>query len=324
MNKDFYRADRDLPVSPSKGLMPGLVKVCGTVVLRESRPSPVAGVPCAGYRLRIEENVGSDPGDRLQWQLAFADAQCMDFTVKDAYGTVDILAEGIELFTGEIAEQEDFRPMAEYGRRQGEVLLTEGLEVVVIGTAMKRDGKTVIARGDQRIFGVERMRSVRNWRVGMPAWRTLGLCALWVALFSGVLLWIDPAQWAQWQLPSRESFQSMTSLGPFHEWAALLYQRPGSTLALMAVFAGLGISFVLLCVARVVLYRDIHKRVQPVLVAWACTGAVVGGLVTWVLVALGVDPFKVFLIWLSVMLALLVFCATQQRALRALLGSVFN
>ncbi|MGY2291597.1 hypothetical protein ACW9H6_17065 [Pseudomonas sp. SDO528_S397] len=326
MNKTFYRADQRLPLSPSNSLAPGLVKISGTVVLRQTRLSPVDGVPCAGYRLSIEQYIGSDPGDRMQWQTVFSDAQCIDFAVKDAHGTVDICAEGIELMSGEVPEWGRYRPTAGPNRQQGEVLLDEGLAVVVIGTAVRRHGKTVIARGEHpgSVFGVERLRTVQNWQVGLPAWRMLGLCALLVVAFSIALLSIGPAQWAQWRLPSRETFQQMAAWGPAYEWAALLYQRPGPTLALMAVFGGLLISVGLMGLARVLLYKDIHRAVQPVLVAWAGIGAVTGGLVVWALLALAVDPFKVLLIWLSVMLALLVFCATQQRALRALLASIFR
>ena len=80
----------------------------------------------------------------------------------------------------------------------------------------------------------------------------------------------------------------------------------------------------LMCVARVFLYRDIHKRVQPILIAWGVVGVIGGGLVTWALVALEFDPFKILLIWLSVIIVALIFSTTQIRALQALVASVFK
>jgi hypothetical protein len=325
MNRGFYRADKRLPLSLSYSLSPGLVKVCGTVVLKESRFSPVDGVPCAGYSLRIQESY-RNTDDKDEWRTVFTDAQCNDFTLKDAHGTVDILAEGIELFSGQVPQLGDYRYTAGPGRQQGEILLSEGLEVVVIGTAIQRNGKTVIARSEQAgaVFGVERLRNVKNHRVAVPAWRALGLCGALVALFSLALLLIDSAQWTQWQLPSRETFQQMAALGPLHEWAALLYQRQGSSLPLMAAFGWTGVVFVLMCAARLFLYRDIHRVVQPILIAWWVVGVIGGGLVTWALVALELDPFKIFLIWLSVIIVALGFSITQQRALRALVASILK
>jgi len=326
MNRGFYRADKRLPLSPSYLLSPGLVKVCGTVVLKESRLSPVNGLPCAGYSIRIQESYRNSV-DKDEWRTVFTDAQCSDFALKDAHGTLDILAAGIDLFSGQVPEPEDYRYIAGEGhRQQGEVLLSEGLEVLVIGTAIQRNGKTVIALGEQTdaVFGVERLRNVKNHRVAVPAWRALGLCGVLVALFSLTLLFIDPVQWAQWQLPSRETFQQMAALGPLHEWAALLYQRQGSSLPLMAAFGWTGMVFVLMCAARLFLYRDIHRLVQPILIAWWAVGVIAGAGVTWALVALELDPFKIFLIWLSVIIAALVFSITQQRALRALVASILK
>ncbi|MFC6298650.1 hypothetical protein GNF76_06390 [Pseudomonas sp. CCM 7893] len=325
MNRGFYRADKRLPLSPSYALSPGLVKVCGTVVLKESRFSPVDGVPCAGYSLRIQESY-RNTDDKDEWRTVFTDAQCNDFVLKDAHGTVDILAEGIELFSGQVPQLGDYRYTAGPRRQQGEILLSEGLEVIVIGTAIQRNGKTVIAQGEQAdaVFGVERLRNVKNHRVAVPAWRALGLCGVLVALFSLALMLIDPVQWAQWQLPSRETFQQMAALGPLHEWTTLLYQRQGSSLPLMAVFGWTGVVFVLMCAARLFLYRDIHRVVQPILIAWWVVGVIGGGLVTWALVALELDPFKIFLIWLSVIIVSLGFSITQQPALRALVASILK
>ncbi|MCF5139990.1 hypothetical protein GIW41_15065 [Pseudomonas sp. PA-6-1D] len=325
MNRGFYRADKRLPLSLSYSLRPGLVKVCGTVMLKESRLSPVDGLPCAGYSLQIQESY-RDSGERDAWRTVFTDAQCNDFALKDAHGTVDIIAEGIELFSGQVPQLGDYRYTAGPGRQQGEILLSESLEVMVIGTAIQRNGKTVIVRGEEAdtVFGVERLRTVNNYRLAVPAWRALGLCSALVVLFSMALLLIDPAQWMQWQLPSRDTFQQMAGLGPFHEWVALLYQRQGLSLPLLAAFGWMGIVFVLMCVARVFLYRDIHKRVQPILIAWGVVGVIGGGLVTWALVALEFDPFKILLIWLSVIIVALIFSTTQIRALQALVASVFK
>ncbi|NBF03971.1 hypothetical protein GV819_16885 [Pseudomonas sp. Fl5BN2] len=325
MNRGFYRADQRLPLSPSYSLAQGLVKVCGVVVLKEPRLSPVDGLPCAGYSLQIQESY-RDRADKDAWRTVFTDAQCSDFALKDAHGTVDILAEGIELFSGQVPQLGDYRYTAGPGQQQGELLLSEGLEVVVIGTVMWRNGKPVIARGEHAgaVFGVERLRNVNNHRIAVPAWRALGWGSALVGLFSLALLVIDPAQWAQWQLPSRETFQQMAALGPFHEWLALLYQRQGSSLPLMAAFGWTGVVFVLMCAARLFLYRESHRVVQPILIAWWVVGVMGGGLVTWALVMLEFDPFKIFLIWLSVIVTALVFSISQQRALRALLASILK
>ena len=325
MNSGFYRADKRLPLSLSDSLSPGLVKVCGTVMLKESRLSPVDGLPCAGYSLQIQESY-RDSSEKDAWRTVFTDAQCNDFALKDAHGTVDILAEGIELFSGQVPQLGDYRYTAGPGRQQGEILLSESLEVVVIGTAIERNGKTVIVRGQEAgtVFGVERLQNVNNHRLAVPAWRALGLCTAWVALFSMALLFIDPAQWMQWQQPSRETFQQMAGSGPFHEWVALLYQRQGRSLPLMAAFGWMGTVFVLMCAARVFLHRDSHRLVQPILIAWGVVGVIGGGLVTWALVALEFDPFKIFLIWLSVIIVALIFSITQRRALQALVASVLK
>jgi hypothetical protein len=92
----------------------------------------------------------------------------------------------------------------------------------------------------------------------------------------------------------------------------------------MAAFGWTGMVFVLMCVARLLLYRDIHRVVQPILIAWWVVGVIGGGLVTWALVALELDPFKIFLIWLSMIIVALGFSITQQRALRALVASILK
>ncbi|CRM12028.1 MULTISPECIES: hypothetical protein [Pseudomonas] len=325
MNKGFYRADKQLPLSPSYSLAPGLVKVCGTVVLKESRFSPVDGVPCAGYSLQIQESY-RNKDDEDEWRTVFTDAQCNDFTLKDTHGCVDVLAEGIALFSGQVPQLGDYRYTAGPRRRQGEILLSESLEVVVIGAAIQRNGKIVIAQGEQAgaVFGVERLRSVKNHRVAVPAWRALGVCGALVALFSLALLVIDKSQWAQWQLPSRETFQQMSALGPFYECVALLYQRQGASLPLMAAFGWTGMVLVLMGGARLLLYRDIQRVVQPILIGWWVVGVIGGALVTWALVVVELDPFKAFLIWLSVIIVALGFSITQQRALRALVASILK
>lgn len=326
MNKGFYHADKRLHLSPSYSLAPGLVKVCGVVVLKESRLSPVNGLPCAGYSIRIEESYRNSV-DKDEWRTVFTDVQCSNFALKDAHGTVDILAAGIDLFSGQVPEPEDYRYIAGKGhRQQGEVLLSEGLEVLVIGTAIQRNGKTVIARGEQTdtVFGVERLRNVNNYRIAVPAWRALGLCGVLVAFFSLALQVIDPAHWAQWQLPSRDTFQQISALGPFYEWVAFLYQRQGSSLPLMAAFGWTGMVLLLMGAARLLLYRDIQKVVQPILIAWWGVGSIGGALVTWALVVLEFDPFKIFLIWLSVIIVALGFSITQQRAFRAMVASILK
>ncbi|UXV21424.1 hypothetical protein N4P55_08740 [Pseudomonas fluorescens] len=72
------------------------------------------------------------------------------------------------------------------------------------------------------------------------------------------------------------------------------------------------------------LYRDIQKVVQPILIAWWGVGSIGGALVTWALVVLEFDPFKIFLIWLSVIIVALGFSITQQRAFRAMVASILK
>lgn len=76
--------------------------------------------------------------------------------------------------------------------------------------------------------------------------------------------------------------------------------------------------------ARLLLYRDIQRVVQPILIGWWVVGVIGGALVTWALVVVELDPFKAFLIWLSVIIVALGFSITQQRALRALVASILK
>ncbi|WEL77786.1 hypothetical protein P0D92_06545 [Pseudomonas sp. CBSPAW29] len=168
---NFYRTEQRLATSQIRSLAMGLVEVNGKVIVDTPLISPVNGKPCAGYVWVIEEGTKDKDGD-WSWSQVSAEARCNDFRLQDATGEVTVIAEGIDLFG---KKRPDDHEWISNSRRQGELLLTQDMQVMLIGDACEREGKTVIAQGRQRdaVFGLAETKDVEN-RIAV-CWRRCGV-----------------------------------------------------------------------------------------------------------------------------------------------------
>jgi len=309
---NFYRTEQRLATSQIRSLAMGLVEVKGKVIVDTPLISPVNGKPCAGYVWIIEEGTKDKDGD-WSWSQVSAEARCNDFRVQDATGEVTVIAEGIDLFGN---KRPDEHESISNSRRQGELLLTQAMQVMLIGDACERDGKTVIAQGRQRdVFGVAETRDVENRRVLAPLWRAGGFYAVVVGLIGVGIMAMTPEHFAQLHLPGPATYQQMAELNPAYRFLAWLYRDNGFVIPFMAAFGFLLTMFVVLLALRLLLPKGMRLAVGRVLGAWMGLGMVIGGVVTLLLVVAQVDTMKVFLVWMIILLGTLVFSIFEQRKL---------
>ncbi|NVZ80319.1 hypothetical protein [Pseudomonas yamanorum] len=312
---NFYRTEQRLATSQIRSLAMGLVEVNGKVIVDTPLISPVNGKPCAGYVWIIEEGTKDKDGD-WSWSEVSAEARCNDFRLQDATGEVTVIAEGIDLFG---KKRPDDHEWISNSRRQGELLLTQDMQVMLIGDACERDGKTVIAQGRQRdaVFGLAETKDVENRRVLAPLWRAGGFYAVVVGLIGVGIMAMTPEHFAQLHLPGPATYQQMAALNPAYRFLAWLYRDNGFVIPFMAAFGFLLAMFVVLLALRLLLPKGMRLAVGRVLGAWMGLGMVIGGVVTLLLVVAQVDTMKVFLVWMMILLGTLVFSIFEQRKLGA-------
>lgn len=311
----FYKTEQRLATSQIRSLAMGLVELRGKVIVDKPLFSPVYGKPCAGYVWIVEEGKKDDDG-HWSWSRASGEARCNDFRLQDSSGEISVIAEGIDLFGNKAPE--DYELIGS-SRRQGEVLLSQDLEVMLIGDACERDGQVVIAQGKhpKTVFGVALTKDVENRRVLAPLWRAGGFYAVFVGLIGVGIMALTPAHIAQLHLPGPDTYQQMAELGPVYRLLAWLYREGGFQIPFMAAFGFFLTIIAVLLATRLVLPKGIRLAVGRVLGAWMGLGMVIGGVVTLLLFVAQVDTLKVFLVWMLILLGTLVFSIFEQRKLGA-------
>ncbi len=315
---NFYKTEQRLATSQIRSLAMGLVELRGKVVVDKPLVSPVYGKPCAGYVLIIEDGRKDDDG-HWSWSRVSGEARCNDFSLQDASGEIRVIAEGIDLFGNK--SPDDYEPMGS-SRRQGEILLSQDLDVMLIGDACERDGLRVIAQGKQpkAVFGVALTQDVENRRVLAPLWRAGGFYAAGVGLIGVGIMALTPEHTAQLHLPGPDTYQQMAELGPVYKLLAWLYREGGFQIPFMAAFGFFLAMIVVLIATRLVLPKGIRMTVGRVLGAWTGLGMVIGGVVTLLLFVAQVDTLKLFLVWMLILVGTLVFSIFEQRKL----GAAYN
>ncbi|MGB3124633.1 MAG: hypothetical protein WBB95_12550 [Pseudomonas sp.] len=310
---NFYRTEQRLATSQIRSVAMGLVEVRGKVMVDTPLISPVDGKPCAGFVWIVEEGRKDKDGE-WSWSQVSAEARCHDFRLQDASGEINVIAAGIDLFGKQSPVSHD--RISTY-RRQGEMLLTQDMDVMLIGNACERDGKTVIAQGNQRdaVFGVARTKDVEGRRVLAPLWRVGGFYAVVVGLLGAGIMAMTPAHFAQLRLPGPDTYSQMAEWGPVYRFLAWLYREGGFPIPFMAAFGFLLTMLVVLIALRLVMPAGMRLAVGRVLGAWTGLGMVIGGVVTLLLVVAQVDTLKVFLVWMMILLGTLVFSIFEQRKL---------
>lgn len=318
----FYRTEQRLATSQVRSVAMGLAELRGKVLLDVPLVSPITNTRCAGYALIVEQSSKDNEG-RISWSEVSRDIYCNDFRLADASGEIRVVAAGISLFDGKPAD--DFEGLMS-GRRQGEIVLREGDEVVLIGDASEKDGRTIMTLGTQKkaLFALARAADVDLRRDMAPLMRAGSFYAMFVALAAAGLLSLDPAQMAQLHLPGPDNAARMAPIGPLYAFCAWLYRNDGVPLPFMAAFGLMGAIFVLLFATRLLLPKGMRNAVQSVLWGLLAVGAIAGAPTTLLLVLADIDPVKVLLIWVLILAASLLFSLTQQRALRAAASSMLK
>ena len=308
---NFYKTEQRLATSQIRSLAMGLVEIRGKVIVDKPLLSPVHGKPCAGYVWILEDGEKDDDG-RWSWTRVKGEARCNDFCLQDATGEINVIAEGIDLFGN---KSPDGYELIGSSRRQGEILLAQDADVMLIGDACERDGQTVIAQGKQpkSVFGVALTEDVENRRVLAPLWRVGGFYGAVVAVLGVGVMAMTPAHFAQLHLPGPDTYQQMESLGPVYKWLAWLYREGGFPIPFMAAFGFMLTIFVVLIWTRLLLPKGMRLAVGRVLGAWMGLGMVIGGVVTLLLFVAHVDALKQFLVWMLILLGTLVFSLVEQR-----------
>lgn len=311
----FYKTEQRLATSQIRSLAMGLVEVRGKVIADNTQLSPVNGKPCVGYVWVVEDGKKDDDG-HWSWSRVSSEARCNDFRLQDATGEVRVIAEGIDLFGNKAPDDYE---LVGSSRRQGEILLVQDLDVMLIGDACERDGKPAIAQGKQRnaVFGLALTQDVENTRVLAPLWRAGGFYAAVVGMIGVGIMAMTPAHFAQLHLPGPDTYQQMETLGPVYRLLAWLYREGGFPIPFMAAFGFFLTIIVVMMATRLVLPKGMRLAVGRVLGAWMGLGMVIGGVVTLLLFVAQVDTLKLFLVWMLILLGTLVFSIFEQRKLGA-------
>ncbi|WP_248748357.1 hypothetical protein [Pseudomonas sp. MWU15-20650] len=312
---NFYKTEERLATSQVRSLAMGLVEVRGKVLMDKPLLSPVNGKPCIGYVWIVEEGE-EDKDGHWSWSRVSGEARCNDFRLADATGEISVIAEGIDLFGDKTP---DDHALIGSSRRQGELLLTEEMDVMLIGDACEREGKTVIAQGKypKAVFGLARTQDVENRRVLAPLWRAGGFYAAVVGMIGVGIMAMTPAHFAQLHLPGPDTYQQMEALGPPYQLLAWLYREGGFPIPFMAAFGFFLTIIVVMMATRLLLPQGMRLTVGRVLGAWVGLGMVIGGVVTLLLFVARVDTLKVFLVWMLILLGTLVFSIFEQRKMGA-------
>lgn len=308
---NYYKTEQRLATSQIRSLAMGLVEVRGKVIADKTMMSPVHGKPCVGYVWIVEEGTKDKDGD-WSWSRVSGEARCNDFRLQDASGEVAVIAEGIDLFGNKSPDEYE---LVGSSRRQGEILLVQDLDVMLIGDACERDGHTVIAQGKdpKAVFGVALTADVENRRVLAPLWRAGGFYGAIVGLLGVGVMALTPVHFAQLQLPGPQTYPQMAERGPFYQLLAWLYREGGFPIPFMAAFGFFLMLIVVMMATRLVLPKGMRIAVGRVLGAWMGLGMVIGGVVTLLLFVAHVDVMKLFLVWMLILLGTLVFSLFEQR-----------
>ncbi|NVZ18960.1 hypothetical protein HX794_04845 [Pseudomonas costantinii] len=315
LGPNFYKTEQRLATSQIRSLAMGLVEVRGKVMADKMMLSPVNGKRCVGY-VWIVEDGKEDKDGSWSWSRVSSEARCNDFRLQDATGEISVIAEGIDLFGNKTPV--DHQSISN-SRRQGELLLTQDMDVMLIGDACERNGQTVIAMGKQpkAVFGLALTEDVENRRVLAPLWRAGGFYGAVVAMLGVGVMAMTPAHFAQLHLPGPETYQQMEPLGPVYQLLAWLYREGGFPIPFMAAFGFMLTIFVVLIWTRLLLPKGMRLAVGRVLGAWMGLGMVIGGVVTLLLFVAHVDALKQFLVWMLILLGTLVFSLFEQRKMGA-------
>ncbi|MGY2399168.1 hypothetical protein [Pseudomonas sp. SDO5271_S396] len=308
---DFYKTEARLATSQIRSLAMGLVEVRGKVIVDEPLLSPIFGKPCAGYVWVMEDGKQDDDG-RWDWSRVKGEARCNDFRVQDATGEIRVIAEGIDLFGSK--NPDDYQSI-NLTRRQGELLLTQDMDIMLIGDACERDGHIVIAQGrdPKAVFGLALTRDVEDRRVLAPLWRAGGFYGAVAGILGVGIMAMTPEHVAQLHLPGPDTYQQMESLGPAYQLLAWLYREGGFPIPFMAAFGFMLTIFVVMMWIRLLTPKGIRMALGRVLGAWMGLGMVIGGVVTLLMYVAHVDVLKQFLVWMLVLLGTLVFSLFEQR-----------
>jgi hypothetical protein len=155
----------DTETSPIRNVSEGFVEVKGRVRGKSSLASPLTNKPCVYYRFHVEEHVRR--GKNSHWRTIVDDRQDAGCLVEDASQAaieVNLLAAELllepdnhaksGLFNDAPAEleatlQEKYSKSSQgfvfnKAMRYTETMLEEGDEIYVLGTAVRRDGQSVI------------------------------------------------------------------------------------------------------------------------------------------------------------------------------------
>jgi hypothetical protein len=320
-SRRFYKAEQRLATSQIRSVAMGLAELRGKVVLDIPLISPVTNTRCAGYTL-TEETSSKDDEGRVTWSEVSRATFCNDFRLVDASGEILVIAEGISLFDGKSSDRAEG---LSGNRQQGEIVLCADDEIVLIGDITERNGQAVMACGSQKnaLFAAERGADVDMRRDMAPLIRAGGFYAAFAGIAAAAILWMTPLQMAQLQLPNVGNYAQMASLGPAYAAMDWIYRNDGA-LPFMAAFGLMGVLMILLLATRVLLPSGIRNTVQSVLWGWMAAGVIVGGPVTLLLVLADMDPMRVTLIWLMILVLSLLFSVFQQRALRAAAKSILK
>ncbi|VVP60776.1 hypothetical protein [Pseudomonas fluorescens] len=314
----LFRTEQRLATSQVRSVAIGLVELRGTVVMGQPFKSPVSHQDCVGYLWIVEEG-SKDSDGKMSWTTLSCEARCNDFRLRDATGEIRVISEGVDLF--ENKRPTAYESISTY-RRQGDLLLTQDQDVLLIGNACEKDGELVIAKGQQRgaMFGVLDMRDVENRRVMAPLLRTAGFYGLTAGLISAGILALPPEYLFQ-LLSLDEQMTGGEASYKFFEW---LYREGGNFIPLFAAFGWMAVMFVLMLVPRFFLPKGMRNAVLGVLAGWLSLGVLVGSPLTLILALSGTNPIKVFLIWMLILLASLVFSLFGQRGLKAVVAQMLK
>lgn len=147
----FYSLQTKLPTTKIAQLTEGVLEISGLTRAKKTISSPFSATPCIGYIYTIEAlQTQTYKGHTEQiYQEIHREQTGYDFEIVDDSGAVIVSFEKLELLAIEATVTE------KGNKRHSEIILQEGIEVLLIGEAKLQDSTTTMVYSEEeQLFGI--------------------------------------------------------------------------------------------------------------------------------------------------------------------------
>lgn len=187
-NARFFRLQGILATSKIQSVAMGLVEITGKTQAIDPVTSTYSSTSCIGYIYTIEEITyrTNKDGDRTKnYSQIHSEREGNDFEVTDETGTITVSFKNLDLVSIEAGSIETGK------KRYSEILLKEGMEVLIIGNANTREGVPYLEYSkSHNVFGIALVESIDFYNKFKPLRSKLERAVLSFLFITAIILFL--------------------------------------------------------------------------------------------------------------------------------------